>query len=129
MAYEVVERPCLRWHVCRAVNRLREPANHGSGWTCYGLSWVESGDYMYTNLNSANLVRCLTLTPQARLKFCRTHTEPEEKDPEEALMDVIAGEVGFCPQLVRPHATDEIHLRRLLSCARSFVPTPASRLR
>ena len=68
------------------------------------------------------LAHLLTLTPQARLKFCRTHAEPEEKDPEEALMDVIAGEVGFCPQLVRPHATGEISFEKIAELREKLCP-------
>ena len=68
------------------------------------------------------LAHLLTLTPQARLKFCRTHVEPEEKDPEEALMDVIAGEVGFCPQLVRPHATGEISFEKIAELREELCP-------
>ena len=68
------------------------------------------------------LAHLLTLTPQARLKFCRTHAEPEQKDPEETLMDVIAGEVGFCPQLVRPHATGEISFERIAALRELLCP-------
>ena len=65
------------------------------------------------------LAHLLTLTSQARLKFCRTHAEPEErKDPEETLMDVIAGEVGFSPKIVRPHATGEISFERITKVSR-----------
>ena len=39
-----------------------------------------------------------------RLTFRRTHFELEDKDPEEALVDVIADAFGFLPDLVRqPH--------------------------
>ena len=68
------------------------------------------------------LAHLLTLTPQTRLKFCRTHAEPEEKDPEEAMMDVIAGEVGFCPQLVRPHATGEISFEKIAELRERLCP-------
>ena len=68
------------------------------------------------------LAHLLTLTSQARLKFCRTHSEAEEKDPEEALMDVIAGEVGFCPELVRPHATGEISFERIADLRERLCP-------
>ena len=68
------------------------------------------------------LAHLLTLTPQARLKFCRTHAEPEEKDPEEAMMDVIAGGVGFCPQLVRPHATGEISFEKIAELRERLCP-------
>ena len=68
------------------------------------------------------LAHLLTLTPQARLRFCRTHAEPEQKDPEEALMDVIAGEVGFCPQMVRPHATGEISFEGIAALRERLCP-------
>ena len=68
------------------------------------------------------LAHLLTLTSQARLKFCRTHTEPDEKDPEETLMDVIAGEVGFLPELVRPHATGEISFDRIADLREQLCP-------
>lgn len=41
------------------------------------------------------LAHLLTLTPQMRLVFRRTHDALAARDPEEVLMDVIAGEVGF----------------------------------
>jgi hypothetical protein len=46
----------------------------------------------------------LILTDQMRLTFRRTHFGLEDKGPEEALVDVIAGEFGFLPDLVRPLA-------------------------
>lgn len=46
----------------------------------------------------------LILTDQMRLTFRRTHFGLEEKDPEEALVDVIAGAFGFLPDLVLPLA-------------------------
>ena len=69
------------------------------------------------------LADLLTLTSQARLKFCRTHAEPEEqKDPEEALMDVIAGEIGFCPEVVRPHAIGEISFEGIADLREQLCP-------
>jgi hypothetical protein len=46
----------------------------------------------------------LVLTDQMRLAFRRTHFGLDDKDPEEALVDVIAGAFGFLPDLVRPVA-------------------------
>lgn len=69
-------------------------------WRSYFSKWHE-------------LAHLLTLTQQARLKFCRTHAEPESKDPEETLMDVIAGEIGFLPQLVRPQVTGQISFEQI----------------
>jgi len=59
------------------------------------------------------IAHLLTLTEQRRLKFCRTHADTDSKDPEEALMDEIAGDVGFFPDLVRPMATGLISFSRL----------------
>jgi hypothetical protein len=70
------------------------------GWRAYFSKWHE-------------LAHLLTLTEQGRLKFCRTHAEPEIKDPEEALMDVIAGEVGFLSDLVLPHTGGEISFDKI----------------
>lgn len=44
----------------------------------------------------------LILTDQMRLAFRRTHFGLDYKDPEEALVDLIAGAFGFFPELVRP---------------------------
>jgi hypothetical protein len=50
----------------------------------------------------------LILTDQMRLTFRRTHFGLEDKDPEEALVDVIAGAFGFLPELVRPLANGQL---------------------
>lgn len=47
----------------------------------------------------------LILTDQMRLAFRRTHFGLDDKDPEEALVDVIAGAFGFFPDLIKPVAT------------------------
>jgi hypothetical protein len=55
------------------------------------------------------LAHILTLTDQMRLVFTRTHAQSaDSRDPEEALMEVIAGEIGFFDQLVRGDACEEI---------------------
>lgn len=59
------------------------------------------------------LAHLLTLTPQMRLRFCRTHAEPSHKDPEEALMDVIAGDVGFYSPIVAHHAHGRLSFDRI----------------
>jgi hypothetical protein len=50
------------------------------------------------------LVHLLTLTDQSRLSFRRTHVVCDKKDPEESLVDVVAGHLAFHPSLVRPYA-------------------------
>ena len=54
------------------------------------------------------LAHLLTLTPQMRLRFCRTHVLPENKDPEESLMDIIAGEFAFFPEIVSEYAIGQL---------------------
>lgn len=66
---------------CRGVKRYRS----------YFSKWHE-------------LAHLLTLTPQMRLRFCRTHVLPENKDPEESMMDIIAGEFTFMREMVEPLA-------------------------
>lgn len=63
-------------------------------WRAYFSKWHE-------------IAHLLTLTRQMRLKFCRTHVEADHKDPEEALMDVVAGTIGFFPELVAEYANGE----------------------
>ncbi len=46
----------------------------------------------------------LILTDQMRLTFRRTHFGLDDKDPEEALVDVIAGSFGFLPEMIQPLA-------------------------
>lgn len=46
------------------------------------------------------LAHLLTLTPQMRLIFKRSHCASSARDPEEVLMDVIAGEAGFHPDFL-----------------------------
>ena len=50
----------------------------------------------------------LTLTDQMRVSFRRSHSSANKKDPEEILMDVIAGRLGFHPPGEFSHTTDEI---------------------
>lgn len=54
----------------------------------------------------------LVLTDQRRLKFRRTHADRAElKDPEEALVDLIAGRIGFLARFVRPVANGSASFR------------------
>jgi hypothetical protein len=59
------------------------------------------------------LAHLLILTDQMRLTFRRTHFGLDEKDPEEALVDVIAGAFGFYPDLIRPEAKGPISFERI----------------
>jgi hypothetical protein len=86
------------------------------------------------------IAHLLTMTDQLRLVFRRTQCSTQNKEPEEALMDVIAGQFGFRPPSGFAFATEDIsfeaieNLRQLLcpeaskqSALISFVkfwPTP-----
>lgn len=54
------------------------------------------------------LAHLLTLTQQQRLKFYRTHAPDHDKDPEESVMDAVAGNIGFFDEIVRKHAKQPI---------------------
>ena len=67
------------------------------------------------------LAHLFTQTDQMRLVFTRTHAQLDIVDPEEALMEQIAGAAGFLPEIIRPHikhalSFDEIERLRLLLC-------------
>jgi hypothetical protein len=67
------------------------------------------------------LAHLFTQTDQGRLKFMRTHAHADAVDPEEALMDQIAGAVGFLPELIRTEiqgdlSFDEIERLRMRLC-------------
>lgn len=68
------------------------------------------------------LAHLLTLTSQMRLRFCRTHVEPTQKDPEEALMDVIAGDLGFYAPLVAQHSDGRLSFARIQQLRDELCP-------
>jgi hypothetical protein len=64
----------------------------------------------------------LILTDQMRLAFRRTHFGLDEKDPEEALVDVIAGAFGFLPDLVRPLAKGQLSFDQIEDIRTKLCP-------
>ena len=64
----------------------------------------------------------LILTDQMRLSFCRTHARVDEKDPEEQLVDLIAGAAGFLPQIVKPIAKGNPSFERLEEMRKELCP-------
>ncbi len=54
------------------------------------------------------LAHLLTLTPQMRLVFRRTHSSSAVHDPEERLMDVIASELGFFREFLPDDLGDDV---------------------
>ena len=68
------------------------------------------------------IAHLLTLTSQQRLKFCRSHVPAEIKDPEEAVMDVIAGELGFFDEIVRRHVKPPVSFSTLAELRERLCP-------
>lgn len=59
------------------------------------------------------LAHLLALADRMCFKFCRTHSTGDGKDAEERLMDRIASEVGFLPELIRPLAEGTASFRKI----------------
>jgi hypothetical protein len=72
------------------------------------------------------LVHLLTLTDQSRLSFRRTHVAVDMKDPEESLVDVVAGHLAFHPPLLKPYARRPLSFE-LIEEIRAAVFPEASR--
>jgi hypothetical protein len=68
------------------------------------------------------LAHLLTLTPQMRLVFRRTHSASANLDPEERLMDIIAGETGFLPDLLPGNAGDDISFEMIQKIREEHCP-------
>lgn len=67
------------------------------------------------------LAHLLILTDQMRLCFKRTLHLPD-KDPEEVLVDIIAGKFGFYPPLIHPHICNEISFEEIEKLRCSLCP-------
>jgi hypothetical protein len=67
------------------------------------------------------LAHLLILTDQMRLCFKRT-LHLDDKDPEEVLVDVIAGKFGFYPPLIQPHIHGKISFEKIENLRNSLCP-------
>ena len=67
------------------------------------------------------LAHLFTLTPQMRLVFRRTHAAAAV-DPEESLMDVIAGEMAFWPDFLNADRDQEISFGLIDRIRKDFCP-------
>lgn len=63
----------------------------------------------------------LILTDQLRLCFRRTLHLPN-KDPEEVMIDIIAGKFGFYPAFIEPHINGEISFEQIEALRQSLCP-------
>ena len=69
------------------------------------------------------------LADQTRFSFRRTHTVLGNKDPEETMVDIIAGAVGFLPELVRPLARGKPSFEKLERIRKQLCPEASRRRR
>jgi hypothetical protein len=83
-------------------------------WRSYYSKWHE-------------LAHLLTLTDQMRLCFARTHAQMQQaRDPEEGLMEVIAGNFGFWQELITPHLDGQISFRAVGNLRAKLCPEASS---
>lgn len=68
------------------------------------------------------LAHLLTLTPQMRLVFRRTHSSAAVQDPEERLMDAIAGELGFFRAFLPDDLRGEISFAMIERIRQEYCP-------
>src|ERR1035437_2260021 len=68
------------------------------------------------------LAHLLTLTPQMRLVFRRSHSRENSNDPEEKLMDVIASSVGFLADFMPKKDRRELSFESISEIKKEFCP-------
>lgn len=68
------------------------------------------------------LAHLLTLTPQMRLLFRRSHSREESQNPEEKLMDVIASSTGFLPDFFPASTLGELSFEGIAQIKTEFCP-------
>lgn len=72
------------------------------------------------------LAHLLTLTPQMRLVFRRSHSRESSNDPEEKLMDVIASSVGFLPAFLPECVRGELSFEGIIEIKKEFCPNASA---
>lgn len=68
------------------------------------------------------IAHLLTLTRQGRLVFKRSHSPSDASNPEERLMDLLAGHFGFYAPLVKPFMCDEISFDAISALRKRVCP-------
>lgn len=68
------------------------------------------------------IVHLLILTDQSRQTFRRSHNFKQPKAAEESLVDFIAGELSFYPDLIRPHLEGRISFERIEQVREALCP-------
>jgi hypothetical protein len=101
--------------------RLRHP----HPWECPFVSVIDSrGDRKHRAWFTKwhELGHLLILGSGSRESFCRTHSADVMRDPEEALVDRIAGACAFHPDLVRPLAGGPLTFHRIEAIRQQLCP-------
>jgi hypothetical protein len=98
---------------------------HREQWEPEFVSVIDCrGDKRYRSYFSKwhELAHLLTLTRQMRLVFRRTHADADTLDPEEALMDAIAADVGFLPDFLASTDTGKVSFERIRQIKEASCP-------
>jgi hypothetical protein len=98
---------------------------HAKDWECPFVSVIDCrGGKSFSRYFSVwhELAHLLTLTSQRRLVFRRTHVIQDVRDPEEMLMDIIAGTVGFLPDFLPSQAQGDISFEKIQAIRQEFCP-------
>jgi hypothetical protein len=99
---------------------------HKESWEPQFVSVIDSrGDKSFRSYFSKwhELAHLLTLTPQMRLEFRRSHSSGANQDPEERLMDIIAGELGFLPDFLPDNLCGDISFDVIEKIRQEYCPT------
>lgn len=114
-------------------NELDRPDDYGitiglqspKPWDRHFVSVIDCrGDKRYRTYFTKwhELAHLLTLTPQRRLIFRRSHSRENSADPEEKLMDIIASEAGFLADLMPASAQGELTFEAINEIRQEFCP-------
>ena len=99
---------------------------HGEGWEPQFVSVIDCrGEKVFRSYFTKwhELAHLLTLTAQMRLEFRRSHSQLANHDPEERLMDIIAGELGFLPDFLPSDMRDDISFGAIERIRQEYCPT------
>jgi hypothetical protein len=115
------------------ANELDRPDDYGitiglqnpKPWDRHFVSVIDCrGDKSYRTYFTKwhELAHLLTLTPQRRLIFRRSHSRENSADPEEKLMDIIASGAGFLADLLPASAAGELTFEAISEIKQEFCP-------
>ncbi len=99
---------------------------HREGWEPQFVSVIDCrGEKVFRSYFTKwhELAHLLTLTAQMRLEFRRSHSQLANHDPEERLMDIIAGELGFLPDFLPSDMRDDVSFGAIERIRQEYCPT------